>query len=84
MYRHSFLLALALLAASTSHAQSTAPGNTEQIQSYTASSLVKEPRLLSLPAAINLAFDQNKGLAAARRIRGRRGDHHSGRRAAEP
>ncbi|MGC8030572.1 hypothetical protein ACP3WD_25340, partial [Salmonella enterica] len=66
-YRHSFLLALALLAASTSHAQSTAPGNTEQIQSYTASSLVKEPRLLSLPAAINLAFDQNKGLAAARK-----------------
>ncbi|MAF02026.1 TolC family protein [Herbaspirillum sp.] len=67
MYRHSFLLALALLAASTSHAQSTAPGNTEQIQSYTASSLEKEPRLLSLPAAINLAFDQNKGLAAARK-----------------
>ncbi|WP_039783431.1 TolC family protein, partial [Herbaspirillum huttiense] len=67
MYRHSFLLALALLAAGTSHAQSTAPGNTEQIQSSTASSLAKEPRLLSLPAAINLAFDQNRGLAAARK-----------------
>ncbi|MBP0598091.1 TolC family protein [Herbaspirillum sp. LeCh32-8] len=67
MYRHSFLLALGLLAAGPSHAQSTAHGNTEPPQPYTASSLAKEPRLLSLPAAIDLAFEQNKTLAAARK-----------------
>lgn len=67
MYRHSFLLALGLLAAGVGHAQSTAPGNTEQPQFHISSPLAQEPRLLSLPAAISLAFDQNKTLAAARK-----------------
>jgi cobalt-zinc-cadmium efflux system outer membrane protein len=66
MYRHSFLLALALLAAGTSYAQSTAPATTQKNQKYSSSSLTKEPRLLSLPAAISLAYEQNKTLAVAR------------------
>ncbi len=67
MHRHSILLALGLLAAGVSHAQDTAPANTEHPQPHTASSLASEPRLLSLPAAISLALEQNKTLAAARK-----------------
>lgn len=67
MYRHSFLLGLALLAAGSSQAQSNAPATTQYNPPATASAFDKETRLLSLPAAISLAFDQNKTLAAARK-----------------
>lgn len=67
MYRHSYTLALALLAAAPSHAQSTAPGTTEQAQSTPYSPSAGQPPRLTLAAAIDLAFDQNKTLAAARK-----------------
>ncbi|EJM95761.1 TolC family protein [Herbaspirillum sp. YR522] len=67
MYRHSFSLALALLAASPGHAQSTAPATTQQDQDSSVSVMAREPAPLSLPAAIALAYDRNRTLAAARK-----------------
>lgn len=71
MFRHSFMLGLALLAASASRAQSPAQSpaqfTTQSIAPVTASALDKETGPLSLPAAISLAFEQNKTLAAARK-----------------
>lgn len=71
MFRHSFMLGLALLAASASHAQSPAQSpaqfTPQSIAPVTASALDKETGPLSLPAAISLAFEQNKTLAAARK-----------------
>ncbi|MCP3657989.1 TolC family protein [Herbaspirillum sp.] len=67
MFRHSFMLGLALLAASSSHAQSPAQSNPQSILPATASALDREAGPLSLQAAISLAFDHNKTLAAARK-----------------
>ncbi|OWY32948.1 TolC family protein [Herbaspirillum aquaticum] len=71
MFRHSFMLGLALLAASASHAQSPAQSpaqfTPQSIAPVTASALDKETGPLSLPAAISLALEQNKTLAAARK-----------------
>jgi cobalt-zinc-cadmium efflux system outer membrane protein len=71
MFRHSFMLGLALLAASASRAQSPAQSpaqfTTQSIAPVTASALDKETGPLSLPAAISLALEQNKTLAAARK-----------------
>lgn len=63
MFRHSFMLGLVLLAASSSHAQS----NLQSIVRVTASTLDQDTGPLSLQAAISLAFEQNKTLAAARK-----------------
>ncbi|MFX7870729.1 hypothetical protein ABTK02_22270, partial [Acinetobacter baumannii] len=63
----SFMLGLALLAASSSHAQSPAQSNPQSILPATASALDREAGPLSLQAAISLAFDHNKTLAAARK-----------------
>ncbi|WP_413458165.1 TolC family protein [Herbaspirillum huttiense] len=63
MFRHSFMLGLVLLAASSSHAQS----NPQSILPVTASTLDQDTGPLSLQAAISLAFEQNKTLAAARK-----------------
>lgn len=67
MFRHSFTLGLALLATSPSHAQSPAQSNPQSILPATASALDREAGPLSLQAAISLAFDHNKTLAAARK-----------------
>ena len=67
MFRHSFMLGLLLLAASASRAQSPAQFTPRSIAPVTASALDKETGPLSLPAAISLAFEQNKTLAAARK-----------------
>lgn len=71
MFRHSFMLGLALLAASASRAQSPAQSpaqfTPQSIAPVTATALDKETGPLSLPAAISLAFEQNKTLAAARK-----------------
>jgi Outer membrane protein len=67
MFRHSFTLGLALLAASSSHAQSPAQSKPQSILPATASALDREAGPLSLQAAISLAFDHNKTLAAARK-----------------
>ncbi|MRT30587.1 TolC family protein [Herbaspirillum sp. CAH-3] len=71
MFRHSLMLGLALLAASASRAQSPAQSpaqfTPQSIAPVTATALDKETGPLSLPAAISLAFEQNKTLAAARK-----------------
>lgn len=71
MFRHSFMLGLALLAASASRAQSPAQSpaqfTPQSIAPVTATALDKETGPLSLPAAISLALEQNKTLAAARK-----------------
>ncbi|NUU01506.1 TolC family protein [Herbaspirillum robiniae] len=67
MYRHSYLLALAVFAAGASQAQSGAPGPIAPLVTDAAAIPPQsQSPALSLPAAIALAFERNHTLAAAR------------------